>query len=109
MNVADTRSAMLACVAELRQRLAAIRDPDRRARLADETRRQIEQLRKLFKHRIDEKASQRFGFAINGRKGIERKLSEATVIALAAVEKAIAEYEEPNYGRKSQVRDAERD
>jgi hypothetical protein len=95
MNVADTRSEMLACVDELRQRLAATPDPARRTGLADETRRQIERLRKRFKHRIDEKANQRFGFSINAREGIERKLAEATAIALAAVEQALADHAQP--------------
>jgi hypothetical protein len=94
MNVSDTRSEMLACVAELRQRLATMPDLARRADLADMTRRQIERLRKRFKHRIDEKASQRFGFSINAREGIERELAEATAIALAAVEQAIADHAE---------------
>jgi hypothetical protein len=95
MNVADTRSEMLVCVAELRQRLSATPDPARRVGLAGKARRQIERLRKRFKQRIDERASQRFGFAINEREGIERKLAEAAATALAAVEQAVAGHAEP--------------
>ena len=56
MNVADTRSEMLACVAELRERLAATSDQALRVVLADNARQQIERARKRFKRRIDEKA-----------------------------------------------------
>ncbi|HZY90264.1 MAG TPA: hypothetical protein VFE78_35910 [Gemmataceae bacterium] len=95
MNVTDTRDEMLACVAELRRRLAAVPDPAGRADLADEARRKIERLRKRFKRRIDEKSSRRFGFPINSREGIERRLAEATATALAAVEQAVVDHAEP--------------
>ncbi|MFO0876281.1 MAG: hypothetical protein U0840_02820 [Gemmataceae bacterium] len=90
MNVAETRSEMLACVTDLRARIATMSDPSRHANIAHQARRKIERLRKSFKKQIDKKANERFGFPINAREGIERKLTVATAEALAAIEQAMA-------------------
>jgi hypothetical protein len=90
MNVSDTRAAMLECAAELRERLAATSDPARRAALVASARRQVERLRKAFKRRIDTRAVSRYGFAVNAREGIERRLAEVTAEALVAVDAAAA-------------------
>ncbi len=85
MNVGDTRAEMLAYVAELRARLAGTENPTDRAALAEVARRRIEAARKRFKRRIDEQASKRFGFTVNARAGIVRKLTDVTAEALAAI------------------------
>ena len=84
MNIAETRLEMMACVEALRQRLVDEPNPDRRLRLVHATRRAVHRLRKQFKRTIDERA--RFGFAINEREGIERKLAEAAAAALTAID-----------------------
>ena len=96
MNVREARREMLACVAHLRERLAATPDPARRAALADDARRGIERARRRFKRLIDERASRRHGFAIHCREGIERTLAEVTAAALAAVAVAVATDAEPD-------------
>jgi hypothetical protein len=87
MNVAATRSEMLARAASLKQRLAAARTESQRTVLVAAARREIEQLRKQFKRRIDQRAQGRF--AVNEREGIERKLEDATASALALVEQTV--------------------
>ena len=86
---------MLACVAALRERLAGTTDPDRRAALVSAARRQVERLRKAFKRRIDARAVSQYGFSVNAREGIERRLSEVTAEALAAVDEAGSAGAEP--------------
>ncbi len=91
MNAGEARAEMMACVSALREQLAGS-DPGHRAALAAEARRQVERVRKRFKRRIDEQASRRFGFSIQG---IERKLAEVTAEALAAVDAATGGPVEP--------------
>jgi hypothetical protein len=88
MNVSATRAEMLACAAALRDRLPEATDPDRREELVSAARLQVERLRKAFKRRIDARATSRYGFSVNAREGIERRLSEVTAEALAAVNEA---------------------
>jgi hypothetical protein len=86
MNVADTRREMLACATALRERLRSESGVTERSALVEAARKRIERLRKQFKRTIDERASRRFGFALNEREGVEEKLAAATIEALELLE-----------------------
>jgi len=89
MQVSDTRKSMLACVDDLRIRLANVTDIRERDALVNTACASIEQLRKEFQRAIDSRSnSSGGGFAINERAGICRRLAEATAEALAGIKVA---------------------
>jgi hypothetical protein len=95
MQITQTRKEMLAVTTELRQRLAAERDDCKAIALIDRTRKRIEQIRKRFKRRIDERARFKPGdawFSINSREGIEKMLAKVTQEAHDAIESALLEH-----------------
>jgi hypothetical protein len=91
MNIAETRSEMLACVVALQKKLAGVSEPAERLRLAEGAKRQIERIKKRFKHKIDERAGRRGGFAVHEREGIEGELVKAAAAALALIERVVTE------------------
>jgi hypothetical protein len=86
---------MLLVASELRDRLAAWCKAEAGHRHADLARRQIERIRKAYKHALDTRACHdphHRGFAVNEHEAMERKLREATEEALNDIEAAVASW-----------------
>jgi hypothetical protein len=90
VNIAETRSEMLACIAALREQLVGVAQSDQREALAERCRRQIERIRKQFKRKIDKRgASRGLGFSVHEREGIEGELAKTTAAALDSINQAV--------------------